>query len=766
VLRAARSSIVFASILALSIALAAPTAQDPAPKTRSPHKALPTADELKALPPDGGPDYNRLVFEKSPYLLQHATNPVDWFPWGDEAFAKARSEAKPIFLSIGYSTCHWCHVMEHDSFEDAEVAALLNKEFIAIKVDREERPDVDQVYMQVTQAITGSGGWPMTVVMTADKQPFFAGTFFPKHGVHGGPGLLEILKYLAEQWKTQRETVVAEARKVVDAVRASSAVETGGEADASLLQKTRDELANLFDAQEGGFGTQPKFPMPHQLRFLLRYARRTADTHALEMVERTLQAMARGGIRDHVGFGFHRYSTDRAWLVPHFEKMLYDQALIAMAYVEAYEATKKPEYRDVAREIFEYVLRDMTSPEGCFYSAEDADSEGKEGLFYTWTAPEIVAVLGRDDAQLFGEAYGVPMSESDATGTSPPRHVLHLASTWTELAAKHGVSEAEVRVRIESSRKKLFAARDARVHPSKDDKILSGWNGLMIAALAHGARAFEEPRYAEAARRAADFVIEHMYDRKTDSWARAWRHGSSMSATADDYAYFMWGMVELYETDFNARWLGHALQLDRSLTAGFWDDEKGGYFLAPKQGEQLFTRNKDCEDTALPSSNSVAALALIELSRITGKSEYESRANRILQLFAKTIAKEPAMHAQMMIALELASAPSLEIVIVSRRGASGPEKMLSALRSQFLPNAAIVARSERHEESVARDMSIGHDATDDYAPFTRDMKTIDGKVTAYVCRNFACELPTTDVETMMRSVLAAPKPALNPSEKR
>jgi uncharacterized protein YyaL (SSP411 family) len=787
------------------------TSQAPASSTQREQRALPSAEELAKLPPDGRPHYNRLVFEKSPYLLQHATNPVDWFPWCDAAFEKARAESKPIFLSIGYSTCHWCHVMEHESFEDAEVAALLNKEYVAIKVDREERPDIDAIYMQVTQAITGSGGWPMTIVMTPDKRPFFAGTYFPKHGVHGTAGLMEILAYLADAWKTKHDTVVHEADKVVDAIRALAAVEGGGEIDQGLMDRAYDELAGSFDAQEGGFGDAPKFPIAHQLRFLLRYAARanaarsspptahasgnanspksapenaelaphdtsapesstpspasskapiSRGAHALEMVERTLDAIARGGIRDHVGFGFHRYSTDREWLVPHFEKMLYDQALLSTAYVEAYELTRKIEYREVARETLDYVLRDMTSPDGGFYSAEDADSAGREGLFYTWTPSELSAVLGDADAKLFGETYGVPIDASAPAIEGAPRRILHLVASWPELAAKHGMSESDFRARIEPLRKKLFDAREKRVHPAKDDKIITGWNGLMIAALAHAGRAFDEPRYTAAARKAAEFVLARLRD-ANGRLAKRYASGSvGAPATADDYAYLLCGLVELYETDFDATWIANALSLAATFDGSFWDEEKGGYFLASKASEALIARTKDVDDGALPSSNSVAALALIELARITADHAFELRADAIFKAFAKTIAKRPSAYAQMMIALDFASASSLEIVIVSHgSGGSGASAMLAPLRSRFLPNAIVVVRSLERESTSA--LPTARRAPFDivqFAPYIESMSCLDDKPTAYVCRGFACGAPTNDVETMMKSVQLASIP--------
>jgi uncharacterized protein YyaL (SSP411 family) len=725
-------------------------------RATTPKKPVPTADELKKLPADGRPDYNRLVFEQSPYLLQHATNPVDWFPWGDAAFAKARAEDKPVFLSIGYSTCHWCHVMEHESFEDPEVAAILNASFVAIKVDREERPDVDQVYMQVTQAITGSGGWPMTVILTPDKKPFFAGTYFPKHGVHGGAGLVDILKYVADAWKTQRDMVVREGDKVVAAIRARAAQSEAGELDAKTLERAYRELAETFDARNGGFGTAPKFPIGHELVFLMRYGSRTGDAHAIQMAESTLQAMAHGGIRDHVGYGFHRYSTDASWLVPHFEKMLYDQALIANAYVEAFELTRKAQYADVARETFEYVLRAMRSPSGGFYSAEDADSDGEEGRFYTWTRVELEAALGKEDGELAAEVYELSApSETMGSGAMPSdaRQVLRLSRELDAIAERHKMDVTALAKHIEELRRKLFDVREKRVHPLKDDKILTDWNGLMIGALAHGARALGEPRYAETAQRAADLVLAKLRDEHGRLLKRMRGDDAGLPAAVDDYAFVIHGLIELYETDFDARRLEQAIALERTFTADFWDAKEGGYFFAPTTSDAWSDRGKDAYDGALPSGNSVAAVDLLSLARLTGDASYAERAERIFKAFAKLVERRPSAFTQMMIALELASSPPLDVVIAGRADASDTAAMLASLRARWLPNAFVLLRPDGDDPAIAR-----------IAPFTKDQKSDGGRARAYVCRNFACERPIDDVAAFGRALDSIAKPASSPTK--
>ena len=572
---------------------------------------------------------NRLIREKSPYLLQHAYNPVDWYTWGDEAFEKARKEDKPIFLSIGYSTCHWCHVMEHESFEDTEVARLMNEAFVSIKVDREERPDLDHVYMTVCQMMTGAGGWPLNVILTPDRKPFFAGTYFPKESRFGRLGMMDLAPRIEELWRTQREQVLQSASKIMLALRQVPDSSPGQVPGKDVLDSAYQQLAERFDPVQGGFSQAPKFPTPHNMLFLLRYWKRTGETRALEMVEKTLQAMRLGGIYDHVGFGFHRYSTDAEWLVPHFEKMLYDQAMLAMAYTEAYQATGKSEYAKTAQEIFAYVLRDMTAPNGGFYSAEDADSEGVEGKFYVWNLEDIDRVLESGEADLVKRVFNAKLSgnfEEEATGRLTGSNILHQKSSLSEVASELKLSREELEERLQEARKKLFAAREKRIHPHKDDKILTDWNGLMIAALSKGAQAFDQPKYADAARKAADFIFKTMRD-PSGRLLHRFRDGeAALHAHVDDYSFLIWGLLELYEASFDVHYLQSALTLNDDFMAHFWDAGGGGLYFTADDAEELLLRKKEIYDGATPSGNSVAALNLLRLARITANADLEQRA--------------------------------------------------------------------------------------------------------------------------------------------
>jgi hypothetical protein len=614
---------------------------------------------------------NRLIYEKSPYLLQHAYNPVEWWPWCEEAFQKARREDKPIFLSIGYSTCHWCHVMEEESFEDPEVAKLLNEAFICIKVDREERPDIDSIYMAACQLMTGQGGWPLTVLLTPDGKPFFAATYIPKEGHFGRVGLKELIPRVRELWRSRRGDLVKEAEKALELLKRVSQLPAGEELGEGALRRAYEQLAQEFDSTYGGFGAAPKFPLPHRLTFLLRYWKRTGEPHALEMVETTLKKMRLGGIYDHVGFGFHRYSTDRGWKLPHFEKMLYDQALLAISHLEAYQATDDGEYARTAREIFDYVLRDLLSPEGGFYSAEDADSEGEEGKFYVWQEEEIRAVLPVEETELafklFNvEAYGNFVEETSGRRTG--RNVLYLGKPLSEWSLELGLSENELGKRLEKIRQKLFEERGRRVRPHRDDKILADWNGLMIVALAKGAQVLAEPSYyAEAAERAAGFILRAMRDPEGGLLHRYREGEAAVAAFLDDYAFLIWGLIELYETTFKPRHLRAALELSETALERFWDEERGGFFFTAQDAEVL-VRRKEIYDGAVPSGNSVMMLNLLRLGRMTGRHELEERAAEIAEL----------------------------------------------------------------------------------AAFTRELVAIEGKATAYLCREQRCDLPTTDTEEMLK----------------
>jgi len=683
---------------------------------------------------------NRLHAEKSPYLLQHAGNPVDWFPWGEEAFEKATREQKPIFLSIGYATCHWCHVMAHESFEDADIARLMNETFICIKVDREERPDVDSLYMTVCQMLTGSGGWPLTILMTPDKAPFFAGTYFPKTSRFGRIGMIDLIPQVRHLWAHERDKAAQTAQQVIETLQSYHAKSAGmpenaPQADMALLNRAGHELTDRFDRKYGGFGSAPKFPSPHTLMFLLRQWKRSGHAPLLGMIEQTLQAMRLGGIYDHLGFGFHRYSTDERWLLPHFEKMLYDQALLALAYLEAFQATKRPEYAQTAREIFTYVLRDMTDPAGGFYSAEDADSEGVEGKFYVWTAAELRTLLNAEDADFALKSFAFEESGNfyeQATGEKTGENIIHLRQPLPE----------QERERFERIRQRLFEARKGRIHPLKDDKILTDWNGLMIAALAKGGQALNEPAYIAAAERAAEFVFSML--RSSDGrLLHRYRDGeAAISGHLDDYAFMIWGVIELYEATFEAKYLDLALILNQQVQAHFRDETGGGYFLSADDAEPLPFRQKEGYDGAIPSGNSAMMLNLLRLARLTGNPEFESEAERLFRAFSGMAAQNPTAFAFLLTAADFALGPAHEVVIVGDADAAATRQMLAALRAEFLPNAVILLRPTNQDAPEILKL----------APFLVPYQRVNGQTTAYVCRNFACNLPTTEIADMLRQL--------------
>jgi uncharacterized protein YyaL (SSP411 family) len=691
--------------------------------------------------------YNGLINEKSPYLLQHATNPVDWHPWGDEAFEAARKEDKPIFLSIGYSTCHWCHVMERESFEDEEAAALLNDAFVSIKVDREERPDIDGIYMAVCQMLSGRGGWPLTILMTPDRKPFFAATYIPKTGRFGRPGLMELIPQVKTLWETKKAEIVASADQIVARLMEVSSVESGEALGEQVLRSGYENLAQQFDVRHGGFGSAPKFPTPHNFLFLLRYARRTGGRHALEMVEKTLRAMRLGGIYDHVGFGFHRYSTDPMWLVPHFEKMLYDQAMLAMAYTEAYQLTAKEEYARTAREIFTCVLRDMTSEEGGFFSAEDADSEGEEGKFYLWTESEMEQLLGTEEARLLATVFNTQPAGNfidEASGHRSGANILHLKQPLEEIAPTLGLTPDELAARTEAARRTLFKARETRVHPSKDDKVLTDWNGLMIAAMARGAQVFDEQVYRDGAVKAMNLILEKMRD-KDGRLLHRFRDGEvSIQGNLDDYAFIIWGLIELYELTFDSTHLRHALNFTDLLITHFWDAEQGGFFFTPDDGETLIVRQKEIYDGAIPSGNSVSMLNLLRLGRMTGRADLEEKGARVAKAFSRKVEAFPPAFTQLLVGIDFSVGPSHEVVIVGEPGADDTARLARALRTRFIPNKVVVFRPASEEAPKIVDL----------APFTRLHAALQGKATAFVCSNYACQLPTIEVEEML-SMLGA-----------
>jgi len=685
---------------------------------------------------------NKLIAEKSPYLLQHAYNPVDWYPWGDEAFEKAAKEDRPIFLSIGYSTCHWCHVMAKESFEDEDVARLMNDAFVSIKVDREERPDIDSLYMRVCQMMTGNGGWPLTIIMTPSKKPFFAATYLPREARFGMAGMKQLIPRITEIWGYDRAQALSSADRIASILETASIAQRGEALTERTLEMAYRGLSRNYDVQYGGFSRAPKFPSPHNLMYLLRYWRRTGDEWALKMVETTLGSMRSGGVYDHLGFGFHRYSTDHRWLVPHFEKMLYDQALLAMAYIEAYQATGNRDYRKTAREIFTYVLRDMTAPEGGFYSAEDADSEGEEGAFYLWTEDEIRQTLTKEEAEIFTGVYAIQREGNfrvEATGAKTGENILHGTRPLSALAKELGRSSGELEERLDTAREKLFQVREKRVHPHKDDKILTDWNALMIAALAKGAGAFQEPVYEEAARRAAEFILARMRDAGGRLLHRYRNGEAGIPAFLDDYAFLIWGLVELYEATFDSGYLRRGIELNEVMLQHFWDHEKGGLFFSADDAEGMLVRTKEFYDGAIPSGNSVAMLNLLRLSHLAGNALYEEKAAHLLRACSQKVAEAPSAHTQLMSALDFFLGPSSQVVIVGNPRSGDTMTMIRRLQGSFLPNKVVMVRStEERDPDLIR-----------LAEYTRGLESIGGKATAYVCRDFRCDLPTTDDQQML-----------------
>jgi len=678
---------------------------------------------------------NRLIYEKSPYLIQHAGNPVNWYPWGEEAFDKARKDDKPVFLSIGYATCHWCHVMAHESFEDEEVALLLNESYVAIKVDREEREDVDKIYMAVCQSLTGRGGWPLSIFVTPEGKPFFAGTYFPKTSRMGMPGFVDILKQIAAMWQNDRARIVKSSDAITNDIQPrSDSVSSVHALNAETLKKGYAQLARSFDPICGGFGAAPKFPTPHHLMFLLRWYKRSGDLRAIEIVEKTLNTMRSGGIFDQIGFGFHRYSVDEKWLVPHFEKMLYDQALLAMAYIEAYQATGKVKIAQVAREIFTYVLRDMNSPDGGFYSAEDADSEGKEGLFYLWTPLEVKQHLGEVLGDLFCRFYGITEAGNFEQGRSIP----HVPVSTQSFVAKEGMDLPGLEKALKDGRGRLLDIRKKRVHPLRDDKILTSWNGLMIAAFAKGYQVFGDRAYVDAASDAAKFILSHL---RTAGGRLLRRHRQGDAAHPgylDDYAFLTWGLIELYEATFKISYLEEAIALNQAMIDIFWDKEGGGLYFTGKGNELLITRSKEIYDGALPSGNSVAALNFLRLGRLTGNTDLEEKADQITKVFAAEVTEHPMAYTQLLVALDFMVGPSQEIVMAGDPASENMRDMLNVVRSKFLPNKVVLMRLDGEEGKRLATL----------CPFVEPMHSVNHKPTVYLCEQYSCKKPMTKVSEL------------------
>ena len=706
---------------------------------------------------------NRLAREKSPYLLQHAHNPVDWYPWGEEAFAKARKENKPIFLSIGYSTCHWCHVMAHESFENAETAKIMNREFVNIKVDREERPDVDRVYMTFVQATTGGGGWPMSVWLTPDLQPFVGGTYFPPEDRHGQPGFPKVLERIAATWKQDHGKIAEQGAKIIAALReaGSAAAERGDGLDSKILDTAYQQLSRAYDAHEGGFSSAPKFPRPATLNFLFRvYARNEIESstgkHALEMNLHTLRKMAAGGIHDHLGGGFHRYSVDALWHVPHFEKMLYDQAQLAVAYLDAFQITRDPQFETVARDILDYVRRDMTAKEGGFFSAEDADSlleigkpDHAEGAFYVWTKKEIDSALNKEAAKIFDFHYGVEENGNAPAGSDPQgefrgKNILIERHSAAETAKHFDKSADQIRGSLNNSREILFKLRAKRPRPHLDDKIITAWNGLMISAFARAARVLDDETYLESAKRAAEFIRENLYDESEKTLVRNFRRGKgTVDGFAEDYAFLIQGLLDLYEADFDIGWLKFAIELQQTQDRIFLDNKNGGYFSTSGKDKSVLLRMKEDNDGAEPSSNSIAALNLLRLAQLREGKEYRERGEKTIQAFSGILGHAPTALPQMLVAFDYSLGKPRQIVIAGRKDEAGTKKLLSEVRVHYLPNATLILADQGEAQKY-----LGEKLEE-----IREMKEIDGKAAAYVCENFTCKAPVTNV-TELRELLS------------
>jgi uncharacterized protein len=701
----------------------------------------PLSKEGSNMPSDTHQYTNRLKDATSPYLLQHAHNPVDWYPWGEEAFAKARNENKPIFLSIGYSACHWCHVMERESFENEAIARFLKEHFVSVKVDREERPDVDEIYMMAVQMMTGSGGWPMTVFLTPDLKPFYGGTYYPPVDSMGRPGFLTLLTALADAWENRSEEVFSSAEDLTGlVVKALSETSRGADVTHSLIQAAVSQLESTFDSAHGGFGHAPKFPSSPAIRLLLREYARTGRQKLLEMATVTLDKMAYGGMYDQLGGGFARYSVDNEWLVPHFEKMLYDNGQLAQAYLEAYQLTHDPLYRRIATEIFEYELRDMRDARGGFHSAEDADSEGQEGKFYIWSHEEIMSVLGQEDGNLFTAYYNVQPGGN--FNSHEPYHkglnILHMPVPAHAVAAQWEISEEDLEARMEPLRAKLLALREKRVRPGLDDKVLVSWNALLISALAQGHQVLREDRYLTAATEAAHFILTDMV--QDGRLLRTYRQGKShIPAYLDDYAFFVAALIDLYETTFDLTWIEAADEFTTRMITHFWDEQGGVFFFTMNEHDNLLVRARPTQDGAIPSGNSVAALALLRLARLLDNQAHAEKARRVLQASQENMQRHPRAFLNNLLAADFLLYPPREIAIVGDPSSQQVQQFLQTVHGDFVPNKVLALLDPQASNRIAVEARI---------PLLSDKTLVDGSPAVYVCRDFTCEQPVTDADSL------------------
>jgi uncharacterized protein YyaL (SSP411 family) len=670
---------------------------------------------------------NRLIKEKSPYLIKHAFNPTDWLVWGDEAFEKSKKEDKPIFLSIGYSTCHWCSVMERESFENDKTAAILNAKFVPIKVDREERPEIDEIYMKAVTTLTGQGGWPLSVFLTPDLKPFYGGTYFPPVPRHGLPAFIEVLNFIADTWKNRRGDVLQSSEDITKAIREAYELKGEGTISKVLLDNAYAVVVSAHDSQFGGFGRPPKFPLPSYLGFLLRYHARTGKSSPLNPVMKTLDSMADGGIHDHLAGGFHRYSTDRYWLVPHFEKMLYDNALLARVYADAYRVTREKRYAATARDTLDWILEEMTSPEGGFFSAQDADTAEGEGHYYTWTPAEVAKVLGKEDAAVFSEYYGVSNDGNFEGG----RSILNVVTRAEKVASNLRLTSDQVEEALGRGREALLVARRERNRPAIDDKILASWNGLAISAFANAYQALQDERYLAAATGSADFILSKLVKKGTSPVLhRRYRDGDvAIPGNLEDYSFLVAGLLDLYEASFDRRWMSASLMLAEEMVALFWDGSGGGFFMKPPGGE--IAAIKEGYDGPTPSGNSVASLDLLRLAEFTGNRDFREMAETTLKLFADSMESSPTGHLEMLAAVDF-SFGSKEIVLAGGWAPDELRPMVREIQTRFLPTKVLA-------------LADGDPAM---AQLTEGKAAIKGRPTVYVCESFACKAPVTDLAAL------------------
>lgn len=668
---------------------------------------------------------NHLVKEKSPYLLQHIYNPVEWYPWGEEAFNKAKEHEKPVFLSIGYSTCHWCHVMAHESFEDKEVADILNEDYICIKVDREERPDIDSIYMNFCQAFTGSGGWPLTIIMTPEGEPFFAGTYIPKNKKYGMEGLIDILNKTSWMWKEDKRKLIEYSKEVCAKLEKHMTIEANVEINNKIIDDTIKDFKRSYDKKYGGFRRAPKFPTPHNLLFLMRAYKVKEDKEILNIVTNTLDAMYKGGIFDHIGDGFSRYSVDEKWLVPHFEKMLYDNALLAFSYGEAYSITKDPIYKIVLERIFNYISRELTSEEGGFFCGEDADSEGVEGKYYLWNKEEVIDILGEEKGDLFCRLYDITTE-----GNFQGQNITNLINK--------DIREGEINQEtINNLREKLFIYRNSRIHPHKDDKVLTSWNGLMIGAMAFGGKILNNSRYIELAERAVEFIVNNLIDEQGRLYSRYREGHVANKGFLEDYAFFVWGLIELYGATYKAEYLHKAIELNNDMIKYFWDKDKGGFYLYGNDGEELIMRPKEVYDGATPSGNSVAIYNILRISELTSNIDLIEYVEKSFKIFGEKITEMPSAHSMMVMNYLYHLTPKAEVVI--RGDFNEAKDTLQWLSEDYNPFISVILNDKNGIEKLN--------------PLLQEQEKIGDKPTIYICKNFSCLKPIENNISEIKKIL-------------